>query len=41
MRNSEERKSNSESHDQMTGGRYKTYPDSRASMRGKNIIIKY
>lgn len=35
MRNSEQRKSNLESHDQKTGGRYKTYPDSRASMRGK------
>lgn len=35
MRNSEQRKSNSESHNQKTGGRYKTYPDSRTSVRGK------
>lgn len=35
MRNSGQRKSNSESHDQKRGGRYKTFSDARASMREK------
>ena len=35
MRNSGQRKSNSESHDQKTGERYKTFSDARASMKKK------